>query len=152
MQKTLIWVVAAAAIAAAIYAMTRPEPTPAERLSDAAQEAGEAAKDAVQELANAAEDTLDAVQNEAEASMSALSAELTAASEETRTALEGLVQDWQDTGIITENGLDFDAATAAINEADLDDSTKAELNGLLAFIRDLPGETQAKMDALKDAL
>lgn len=163
MNKTILVAVAVIAAAALIFALTRPEPTPTERLSDAVQEAGDAAQDAVEELSTAVEDTVEAVQKEAETkaeeiqnsaseAMGSISAELEAASENTRKELDALIQDWKDTGIVTDAGIDFEAAINAVNELDIDVATKTGVNKILAFVRDLPGEAKAKLETLEKAL
>ena len=59
MQRVVILAVLAIAAGAVIFALNRPEPTPAERLSDAVQDVGDAAEDVVEELAAVAEDTVE---------------------------------------------------------------------------------------------
>lgn len=163
MKKTAYLLAAAAAIAALTMYLTRPEPTPAERLSDAVQEAGEAAQDAAKELADAAEETVAALQKETEAkadelrseaavAMDALSKKVTETSATAQQEMENFISDWRSTGIVTENGIDFDAAVASVNETDLDAETKKQINNLLTFLRDLPGEAAAKLEALEKAL
>lgn len=163
MQRIIAVVVVLVAVGAVIFALNRPEPTPAERLSEAADEAGQAAQDAIEELSDAAEETVAAVQKDAEAkaeeiqnsaaeAMDSLSAELNAASEETRKELDRLMQDWRETGIVTDEGIDYDAAMTAVDETEMDADTKTEVNKVLAFIRDLPGEAKAKLDALEQSL
>lgn len=163
MQKSAIVLVAVIVIAVVIYALTRPEPTPAERLSEAAEDAGEAAKDAVEELAAVAEDAVDTlqenaeakaqeIQNDAAATADALATELVTASEEARSELEVFINDWRESGIVTDEGIDYDAAIAAVNAADMDAKTKEEVNRILAYIRDLPGEAQRKLQELENAL
>ena len=49
-KKVGLIVIVGVAGVAAIYALTRPEPTPVERLSEAAQEAGDALSDAADDL------------------------------------------------------------------------------------------------------
>lgn len=160
-----IGTIAAAAIilVAVVYAPTQPEPVPAERLSDAAQDAGEAAQNTFGELATAAEETAEALQEEVEATiaelqgdvteaMDAVSAGLTAASEETQNKLKMFVPEWRDSGIVTDEGVDFDAAMASVNDADLSSETKTEINKVLAFIPDLPREARAKLEVLENSL
>ena len=163
MQRVVILAILVIAAGAVIFALNRPEPTPAERLSDAVQDVGDAAEDVVEELAAVAEDTVEAAKSEVEAkseelqgqaatALEAVTAEVTQMSEDTRSQLEGLLQEWRDSGIVTDDGIDYDAATAAINASELSADAKTELIGLLTFVRDLPGDVDANLQALEQSL
>lgn len=163
MQKTLVVIAALIAVGAVIFALNRPEPTPAEKLSDAVEDVGDATQELVEELATAAEETAEAAQKEVEAkveelqseaatTLEAVAAEVTAMSEDRRKELEGLVQEWRDSGIVTDEGIDFDAAITAVNESQLEADSKAQLVEFLTFVRDLPGDAQANLQALEQSL
>lgn len=163
MNKVLVALVATAAVAAIIYAVTRPEPTPAERLSEAAQEASDAAKDAVQDLSEAAEETVDAVRKEAEAkteeiedetaaAMEAVSAELDATTSEVKKELDVLLEEWRASGIVTDEGIDFNAAIEAVETSELEAETKSKVQAVIEFIRDAPGEAKEKLEALQASI
>ncbi len=163
MKNIVIVALAVIAIGAAVFLLNKPEPTPAERLSDAVQDVGEAAQDVVEEVTAAAEETVVAAQKEAEAradelqdqaasALEAVSTEVASISDETRKELEGLLQEWRNSGIITDDGIDFDAAVSAINASDLDADTKSQMVEIVAFIRDLPGDVEANLRALEQAL
>ncbi len=163
MQKSALLTAAVIVVGVVVYSLTRPEPTPAERLSEAAQEVGDATRDAAEELAAVAEETVEAVQDQTEAKVDemqndaaevvdAISKELTTASADARTQLETLVQEWRDTGIVSDEGIDFDAAIAAVNATELDSETKLQVNGLLESMRDLPGDAKMKLEALENSL
>lgn len=163
MKNVVIAAVAVIAIGAAIFILNKPEPTPAERLSDAVQDVGEAAQDVVEEIAAAAEETVEAAQKEAEgradelqdqaaSALEAVSTEVANISDETKKELEGLVQEWRDSGIVTDEGIDFDAVVSAINASDLDDETKSQMVEFVTFLRDLPGDMQSNLQALEESL
>ena len=160
MQKSVIIAVVIGVAIAAVYALTRPEPTPSEKLAEAAQDAGEAAKDALDDLAGAADEAATALrkeveskteelQAEAESLAEAFTAELSEQSAKAQEEMEKLQKDWRATGIVTDDGIDFNAAIAAIEKSDLDDDSKKQLTAVIEFLRDTPGEAKAKLDAFE---
>lgn len=163
MKNSLVFFVAVIAVAAVVFVLNKPEPTPAEKLGDAVQDVGEAAQDVAEEISATAEETVDAVQKEAAAradelqdyaveAMEAVSKEVAKTSADTRRELEVLLQEWRNSGIVTDEGIDFDAAIAAINASSLDDESKSQMIGIVAFVRDLPGDVQSNMQALEKLL
>ena len=163
MNKLLIAVGLLGVAAVAIYFATRPEPTPTERLADAAEDAADAIQDAADEVSEAASEAGEAIGAEIEETtenMSAQMAEATAglaeqvsgASEETRAALSETVDSWRATGIITDEGIDYDAATAAVAESDFSDETKSQMTSIIEFLRTAPGEATDMLAELETAL
>ena len=163
MQKIGLIVVATVVVAAAIYALTRPEPTPAERLSEAAQEAGDALSDAAGDLTSATSEAAEALQVEAEAKMEeiessaailrdTISGQMTETSGEVRKEIESLIADWRETGIVTDNGIDFDAAISAVDTSEIPIETKTQVIAFMEFLRDTPGDAKVKLEELEKSL
>ncbi|MFK7875683.1 MAG: hypothetical protein AB8B71_07855, partial [Paracoccaceae bacterium] len=149
--------------AAAIYALTRPEPTPAERLSEAAQEAGGTLSDAVDDLTSAAGEAAEALRVESKAQMEELEASATILSDtisgqmnetsgEVRKEIESLIADWRETGIVTDNGIDFDAAISSVDTSEMPTETKTQVIAVMEFLRDTPGDAKVKLEELEKSL
>ena len=162
-RNLVITLVVVVAIGVAIFALTRPEPTPKERLAEAAEQAADAAEKAVDAVTDAATEAGEAVQkdltetakeieSEASEAMVALVEEVTAVSQETRGHLTDLIARWRETGIVTEDGIDFDAAIAAVEAGDLDAETKSQVTKMIEMLRDAPGEAKAKLEQLEAVL
>lgn len=163
MQKVGLIAIAAVAVVAVIYAVTRPEPTPAERMSEAAQEAGDAltdtaenlaatTRDAAEALQAEAEDQLDSVQDNTVALNKAVSAKMAETSEEARQEIANLTIEWRETGIITDEGIDFDAAIDSVDTSAMQPGTKTQVVSFLEFLRDAPGDAKTKLDQLTSDL
>lgn len=163
MNKLLIAVGFVLVVAVAVFFVTRPEPTPQERLAEAAQDASDAIQSAAEELSSAAEEAGDAVREEIETTAEDLSDQMaeTAAvlaeevsdtAVETRSALSEAIEAWRASGIITDDGIDYDAAIATLAESDLSDETKSQMTSLLELLRDAPGEATQKLAELEAAL
>ena len=162
-RTVLLSVIALVAIGIAVFALTRPEPMPQERLSDAVEDASEAAQDAVKALSDAASETGKAVSAELSDTAQNLNEELnsaatsivegvTQASDATRNRLNDLLDEWRASGIVSPDGIDFDAAIAAVANLDMEADTKSQLTALLAMVRDAPGAATAKLKELETAL
>jgi hypothetical protein len=163
MQKTILIIVAAGALIATLYYVTRPEPTPADRLSDAIEDVGQAARDSAEQLANAANEAAEALQSQVESKSDelqsqaeevtvALATRLSDTTQDAQDRLTALMQIWRETGIVTDSGIDFDAAIAAVEETDMSTDERAQVISILEFVRDAPGAAQRKMTALETAL
>lgn len=153
MQKSLYWIIATGAVIVGIYVATQPEPTPAERLSEAVEKSG-------QQLAEAATDAAETLQQNVEGGASeisasaaeALSSQLAETSQEAKDRFGALMQIWRETGIVTETGVDFDAAISAVEETDMSTDARMQLTRVLVLLRDMPGNASEKLTALEDAL
>lgn len=163
MQRTVLFIVAAGALAAAAYYATRPEPTAADRLSEAVEDAGQAARDVAEELTIAANEAADSVQSqvenrsaefESQAGMvaDAVATRLSDTSRETQDRLFALLQIWREAGIVTQSGIDFDAAIDAVEETDMSTESREQVVRLLEFMRDAPAAAEIKLAALEAAL
>lgn len=135
MRKIFLLLIFAVAVAAIIYAVSRPEPTPTERLSDALQEASDAVEETVGDMSSA---------------MSEITTEITNSTAETLEEFSGLLQSWRETGIITESGVDFEAAAAEIRASDMDDAAKEQSLKLIELLRSAPEEANAQLRAIEE--
>lgn len=59
-----------------------------------------------------------------------------------------MLADWKATGIVTEDGIDFVAATAAAQASDLSTDPKANVIAVMNALRDAPGALEDKLSAL----
>lgn len=167
MNKIITGAVVIVAIAVvAFYALNRPEPeppTPKERLSEAAEDIREATQEAAEAVSDAAEDASEALANSTSVSVSEMKAKVAETyadvavrvantSQETQTQLTRFLADWKASGIVTEDGIDFDKAVAAVEESDLSVAAKANVTAVLTALRNAPGAFEEKLDALKTLL
>ncbi len=163
MQRNIILGVVAVIVIAGAFLFLRPEPTPQERLRDAAELAGDAARDATEALGEAAQEAAEATSAELSdaatelsdrvyESAAAMAESINAASQDTKDTLNALIAEWRATGVVTEDGIDFDAAIAAIDTSDLDASSKARLTALINSLREAPDVVEAKLSELEAAL
>ena len=162
-SKTILGILVIVAVGALAYVAMKPEPTPQERLQDAAEQAGEAVQEAAESVSEAATDAGDAIKQQAETTaeelasqmaetVAALSEQVNATAQETRDGLKALIAEWKSSGIVTDNGVDFEKAAAALEESDLSEEAKTQGKALLEFLRDAPGEASAKLKELEAAL
>lgn len=163
MQKMVLWIVVAGAAVAVLYFATRPEPTPADRVSAAVEQAGQAAQDAAEEIGDAATEAANALQQEVEdnaaelqdqaaTAADAVASQISQTSQEAKDRLTALMQIWRDTGIVTESGIDFDAAISAVEQTDMGTDARMQLVRVLEFIRNAPGDAKTKLAAIDKAL
>ncbi|MDJ0858178.1 MAG: hypothetical protein QNI90_17715 [Dinoroseobacter sp.] len=162
-KSILIGIVAVCVIGGVIFYTTRPEPTPQERLQDAAEQAGDAMRDATEAVGEAAQEASEAARAEIQRSAEELEASLTetvtnmvanvgAVSEETANAVTALIEEWRASGIVTPEGIDHDAAVAAVEASDLDVSIKERFVSLLEDLGEAPDVALAKLQELEAAL
>ncbi len=159
MQRNIVLIAAGVVVVGLAVVLLRPEPTPEDKLRDAAEQAGEAAREAAGALGEAVSDATETATAELENASQQLSdsavemvESVAEASEATRASLTGLIEEWRASGIITEDGIDFDAALAAVEISELDQDTKTQISALLAALRDAPAEAQAKLQELEALL
>lgn len=164
MSKTfiaaLVIVIGAAGV---IYFLDRPEPTPQERLSEAAEQAGEAAEEAVEalseaaqevgeDLANSTRETAEDMKAKVSIALAEVAEQVARASEETQAQLRQFLEEWKAAGIMTEDGIDFAKAKAAVEASDLSADAKANVSAVLKALQDAPGAFEEKLDALRTLL
>ena len=167
MNKTIVGaVIGATVVGGLVFVLNRPEPappTPKERMEEAAKDMRKATQKAVEAASDAAQDAGDALASSTKATVEEMKAEVAEAfadmaEQVARTSLDTQAQmvrflaDWKATGIMTEDGIDFAAATAAVNASDLSADAKANVVAILNALRDAPGAIEEKLDALKSLL
>jgi hypothetical protein len=143
-----------------VFALNRPEPTPAERLDKAAKDAAESireASDAVSDavttakesLAKEVEKTSSELSDSMAASAALMAEEIASSADRTKDRLQAFLAEWKASGIITDAGIDFDAAIEAVDESDLSDEAKARAKTILVALRDAPGAFEARLAKLE---
>lgn len=192
MNRILIIVVIAAAGIGAYYFLNQPEPTPAERVESAVNDAGEALGEAASAVSDGAQEAVEAATEQAAeaveqatqaatetaeqvseaASAAADQAEQTvsdaaeqatdAANEAAEAASEqvaslsnqagDMFKTWQDSGILTKDGFDYDKLVAAVQVSGLEDGTKDTVLKILSDIKAAPESFDAKIQELRTAL
>ena len=167
MNKVIVGaVIGAAIVGGLVFVLNRPEPappTPKERLAEAAEDIREATQEAVEAASDAAEDAGEALASSTKEAVEEMNAEVAEAyagvaervaltSQGTQAQMARFLADWKATGIVTEDGIDFTAAKAAVDASDLSTDAKANVTAVLSALRDAPGAIEDKLDALKTLL
>lgn len=167
MNKVIVGVVVGAAVVGGLlFVLNRPEPappTPKERLSEAAEGIREATQEAVEVASDAAEDAGEGLASSTKEAVDEMKAEVAEAyadvaervaqtSQETQEQMARFLTDWKASGIMTEEGIDFAAATAAVEASDMSVDAKANVIAVLNALRDAPGAVEKKLDALMTLL
>lgn len=159
-------VIGVAVIGGFVFVLNRPEPlppTPKERLAQAAEEIQEVTQEAIEAASDATKDASDALANDAKEAVGEMTAEVAKAydgiaervaltSQDTQAQLAQMLTDWKATGIVTEDGIDFNAATAAVQASDLSTDAKANVVAIVNALRDAPGALEDKLSALNSFL
>ncbi|MGR3616644.1 MAG: hypothetical protein ACU0BB_11450 [Paracoccaceae bacterium] len=152
-RKLLLAAVAICAIGVA-YATFRPqpEPTPAERLQQAAEDAQSALSDATDAAADSARAAGEAISADVQNSLADMAESIAAQSEDFSAGAQGLIAAWNETGIVTENGIDYAKASALVAQSDLAQGTKAQVDEILKQIEQSPENITKYLDELKALL
>lgn len=165
-RSLLLSVIIAGVGAGAYYYLTQPEPTPAEKLQSAAEEAKEAVSDAVESISEQADQTGQAASELAEkveqaASDLAEQAGQTAsdladhASEQVAaltTQGQALLQQWVEDGTLSVQNFDYDALVASVQESDLSETLKTRAVEILDQIKESPQVIAEKIQELQTLL
>lgn len=140
------------AVLTLVYYMSRPEPTPTERLEDAISDAESALKDAGEAISESVADVRAGLEADFKTATAELS-EMVAASAETMSAeATKLIAAWQDAAIVTEDGFDFENAIKAVENSSLDGEKKDRIITLLHDIRDAPEMAAEKLREIRAEL
>lgn len=162
-KSILVGAVAVCVVGAVLLYTMRPEPNPQEQLRDAAEQAGDAVRDATEAVGEAAQEATDAAREEMARTSEEISTSLsetaasmmesvTDVSQETADAVTAMIEEWRSSGIVTSEGIDFDAAVAAVDASDMDPAVKTKFTALLEDLRDAPDQAMAKLQELETAL
>lgn len=164
MSKPIIAAVVIVAVAAlAIYKVTRPEPTPQERLAEAAEKASEATQEAVGAVSDAAQDVGEALTSSASDlaeemkskvsdSLADMAEQVAQTTEDTQAQMRQFIDEWEASGIVNDDGIDFTKATAEIEASDMSVGAKANVIAVLTSLQEASGAFEEKLDALKTLL
>ena len=146
MNKTVIAIVAVALIGGGAYLwLYQPEPTPAERLEDAAAEARDALQEAGSAISDGVQQSGTELVEDAQEAATALAEMAADKTEELSAEAVQLIAAWQATGIVTEDGINMENAIKAVEDSGLDGETKDKIITLLKDIREAPDQIDDKM-------
>lgn len=163
-MKVLFGVVIGAVIVfAAWFFMNQPEPTPQEKLGEAVEQAGDAAKDAMDAVKDATSEAADSLATDLSKSADDLAVQIQAAgadisqriggaSDEAKAELTGMLADWKASGIVTDTGIDLDKASEALGASDLTQEAKTQIEALLQYINEAPETFAARLGATEQTL
>lgn len=144
--------VGALIVAGAFYFINKPEPTAQERLdaaiddvNKAAKEAGSAATDVVNEIGNDLADS-------ATGAVAQMAEKVAQLSNDTKAEFEKLIESWNTEGVITDTGIDYDKARAAVENSDLAEAAKTKVYAVLDSLQAAPEAVSKKLEELKTQL
>lgn len=181
MSRLLLIVAIAAIGAGAYYYTTRPDPTPAEKLQAAAEDATEAVGEAASAVQEAATDAVNEATEQASEAASSLADQATEAassvtSEASETANDlaeqandaaaqagdqvaaltaqgqDLLNTWVQDGMLTAQNFDYDAMVASVKDSALAESVKTQVIQILDDIKASPETVVAKVQDLRALL
>lgn len=160
MSRTLILAIVIAAIGAGGYFyLNQPEPTPAERLETAAEEAAEAVTDAASSAQDAASDAVDAATEQAAEAASSLADQAADTAQEASdqvAALAGqgqeLLNSWIQEGKLDPTNFDYDGIMASLQDSTLATDLKDQAIKIVNDIKDSPETIVQKIQELTNLL
>ncbi|NDR59430.1 hypothetical protein [Aliiruegeria sabulilitoris] len=152
MSKVLLGAVLGAAIVGAlVFLLNQPEPvppTPEERLNKAAEEIRDATQESVEAASDAAREAVGGIMGQVAEGYADVAERVAQTSQETQKELTRFLAEWRAKGILTEEGVDFAAATEAIEGSELSAEAKENAIAVLNALRDAPGTFEKKLNAL----
>lgn len=160
MSRTILLAVFVAAIGAGIYYyLNQPEPTPAEQLQSAAQDAGDAVNEAVdaatEQVNEAASSVADQASQAAEqAGQTATDLANQAGDQVASLASQGqdLVNTWIEQGSLSVQNFDYDAMVTSVQNSDLTQDLKDQAVKILDDIKASPQLIAEKIEELRALL
>jgi len=165
----LVAVIAVLGVGAYMY-LNQPEPTPAEKLESAAQQASEAVNEAATAVTEAASQALsDATDQASEAASSAVEQAGEAADQASQTATDlanqagdqvaalagqgqELFNSWVQEGMLTAEQFDYDKMVDAVQNSQLSQDIKAQVIKILDDIKAAPETAALKLQELRNLL
>lgn len=149
MGKVILGVlIGAAIVVAGLFLLDQPEPTPEERLKSALEDAGDAAKEAANAAADVVGEAGTAISNSASGAVAEMAGHVEKFSEDTKAKFEAELAEWKAIGIITDEGFDFDRATAEIKSSELSVSAQAQINEILKALQAAPDAFEEQLSEL----
>lgn len=157
MSRTLILAVIVAGLGAgAYYYLNQPEPTPAEQLQSAAQEAGEAVNDAVEAATEQASEAASSIADQAneaaeQAGQAATDLANQAGDQVAALANQGqdLLNSWIEEGTLSVQNFDYDAMVTSVQDSQLSQDLKTKALGILDEIKASPQLIAQKIEELR---
>ncbi|SLN70953.1 hypothetical protein ROA7450_03886 [Roseovarius albus] len=151
-KVVVLGAVGIAVLAVLIFTLNKPEPTPAEKLEQAVQDLGNAASDVGDALVEGGKGIQENLQEELQAAANDFADFAASSAESLSQQAQDLVAAWQDTGIISETGFEFEKAIQTLKDSTLDDATKEKIAKILDQIRDTPELAAEKLREIRDLL
>ncbi|WP_109311528.1 MULTISPECIES: hypothetical protein [Ruegeria] len=160
MSRTLILAVIVAGLGAgAYYYLNQPEPTPAESLQSAAQDAGAAVNDAVDAATEQASEAASSIADQAteaaeQAGQAATDLADQAGDQVASLANQGqdLLNSWIEEGTLSVQNFDYDAMVASVQDSQLSQDLKTKALGILDEIKASPQLIAQKIEELRTLL
>lgn len=153
MLKVIVGIVIGAAIVFVGFSvLDKPEPTPEEKLKAALENVGTATQEAADAATEMAEEVGTALKTSASATATEIANSLSALSADSKAQLEALLAEWKESGVITEDGFDFNKAAEAVNDSSLAQAAKDQLNSLIELLKKNPEDHKKQMDELRKQL
>lgn len=155
MPRNLIIIAAAAIALVGIVLFTSqpdPEPTPQERLQQAAEDAKSALEDAGDALADSARETGEAVSQSVQESVAELAEALSAQTQSLSAEALELLKAWEDAGIVTDDGLDFAMAREILGQSQIAQGTKDKVEEIFQKIEETPENIAVYLAELQSLL
>lgn len=149
MNKVILGAILGAAVVVAGYLIfNKPEPTPEERLKSALEDAGAAAQDAADAAADAVSGVGEALAISASEAATEMATYVEKLSLESKAKFEAELAEWKETGIISDNGIDFEKAAIEVQNSDLSISVQAQINDILEAMQKAPDSFNEQLKEL----
>ncbi len=160
MSRTILLAVVIAAVGAGIYYyISQPEPTPAEQVQSAAQDAGDAVSEAAGAVTDQANEAASSIAEQAsdvaeQAGQTATDLANQAGEEVASLANQGqdLFNSWIEDGALALQNFDYDTMVAAVQESTLTQDIKTQAIQILDDIKASPETIATKIQELRDLL
>jgi len=160
MSRTILLAVVVAGIGAGIYYyLTQPEPTPAEQLQSAAEDAGDAVNEAAQGITEQATEAASSIAEQAtdaaEQTGQAATDLANQAGEEVAALTnqgQDLMNSWVEDGALTLQNFDYDTMVASVQESNLAQDIKTQAIQILDDIKASPETIAVKIQELQQLL
>lgn len=170
MSRILLIAVIAAIGIGGYYYLNQPEPTPAEQLQSAAEDAGEAVNEAASAAQEAATEALDSAADQAGEAASSLTEQaaeaassvadqasdaVTQAGDEVASLAgqgQELLNTWVQEGMLTAQQFDYDKMVASVQDSALTQDIKTQVIQILDDIKAAPDTALTKLQDLQNLL
>lgn len=153
MRKVILGAAIGAAVVVAGYLLlNKPEPTPEERLKSAIEDAGDAAQEAADAAKDVVGDVGTAIANSASDTAAEMARYVEELSDDTKAKLEAELAEWKASGIISDDGFDFDKAVEDLKNSELSSSAQEKINDVLKTLQEAPEAFDEQLEELRKQL